>query len=77
MKIASPGSVARSGAKIDGLRDIAHSLIDQQGVETIILVGTELSLAFNEIDRGFPAVDCARVHIDAILVRALGEASTS
>jgi aspartate racemase len=73
MKIASAGSVARSGANIGGLRKIAESLIARQGVEIIVLAGTELSLVFNEMDCGFPALDCARAHIHAILMRAFGE----
>ena len=73
MKIAAAGSIAGSGANIDGLRKITQSLVGRQGVETIVLAGTELSLVFDETNCGFPALDCARAHIDAILKRAFGQ----
>lgn len=73
VKIAAAGSVAGSGANIDGLRKIVQSLVGPKRVETILLAGTELSLVFNEIDCGFPALDCARTHIDAILKRAFDD----
>lgn len=49
------------------LRAIAHTLCRRDGAEAIILAGTELSLVFNETNTDFPAVDCARVHLDAIM----------
>jgi aspartate/glutamate racemase len=41
-------------------------------VDAIMLAGTDLALIFNETNTDFPHIDCARVHIQAIL-RVLGE----
>lgn len=67
MAIARAGSV--DGADIGGVRKIAQTLT-AAGAEAILLAGTELSLAFNEETAGFPAIDCARVHVAAIVERA-------
>jgi aspartate racemase len=40
------------------------------GAEAIILGGTDLFLAFDGADCGFATLDCARVHVEAILARA-------
>jgi aspartate racemase len=58
----SPGNEAR-------LRDLAHTLCQRERVEAIVLAGTDLNLVFNEANAGFPAVDCAAAHIDAIVAR--------
>lgn len=49
-----------------GLSALAQALL-REGAEAIVLAGTDLSLIFNEQTTGFPHIDCARVHIDAIL----------
>jgi aspartate racemase len=36
-------------------------------VDAIVLAGTDLSLVFDETNTNFPHVDCAKVHIQAIL----------
>jgi aspartate racemase len=54
-----------------GLRRIAQLLRERDGVQAIILAGTELALVFNDANTDFPAIDCARVHIDAIVRRLL------
>lgn len=58
----APEDVAR-------LRDIADTLCTRDGVEAIVLAGTDLNLIFNEANAGFPAVDCAAAHIAAIVDR--------
>ena len=55
------------------LTDIAHTLLSRDRVEAIVLAGTELSLLFDDTNTDFPAIDCARVHIDAIVARLLGD----
>jgi aspartate racemase len=45
------------------LSEIAHQL----PVDAIVLAGTDLSLVFDETNTDFPHVDCAKVHIEAIL----------
>ena len=37
-----------------------------QGAEAILLGGTDLFLAFAGQDCGFPVIDCAEAHIEAI-----------
>jgi aspartate racemase len=69
MHIASTGALA--GADVEGVRSMAQSLVRDQGVQAIVLAGTDFSLAFTEADCGFPAIDSSRVHIDAILAEAL------
>lgn len=68
--------IARTGniehADVEGIRSIARDLANA-GADAVILAGTELSLAFNEENAGFPALDSGRVHIDAIVARALSD----
>ena len=52
-----------------GLRGVAAELQRRDGVEAIVLAGTDLALIFDETTAGFPSVDGARVHIDAIVDR--------
>jgi aspartate racemase len=51
----------------DGLRRIAAELKRRDGVETILLAGTDLAVMFDEATAGFPCLDVARLHIDAIV----------
>ncbi|HCK84410.1 MAG TPA: hypothetical protein DHW63_07815 [Hyphomonadaceae bacterium] len=67
--IARTGNIA--DADIEGIRTIGKDMA-AAGAEAVLLAGTELSLAFDEASAGFPALDCGRVHIDAIIVRAIG-----
>jgi aspartate racemase len=53
----------------EGLRRIAADLQRRNGVEAILLAGTDLAVIFDEQTAGFPSIDCARVHIDAIVER--------
>lgn len=62
---------AASAAQREGLTRLAHELIRREGVEAIILAGTDLALAFDESNTDFPHVDAARVHLNAIVRRAL------
>ena len=50
-----------------GLRRIAADLQRRDGVEAILLAGTDLAVIFDEATAGFPCIDVARVHIDAIV----------
>lgn len=56
----------------DGFRRLARLFLSRDGADAIVLAGTELALVFDEKTAGFPAVDCARVHIDAIMARVAG-----
>jgi aspartate racemase len=63
-------SMATSGFVTEDQRSIfsavSHRLLADQGVEAIMLGGTDLALAFNEHTTEFPLVDCAGIHADAI-----------
>jgi aspartate racemase len=59
-------AAAGSQRQRDGLTAMAHTLIEREGVEAIVLAGTELALVFGE-GADFPAIDCTRLHLDAIL----------
>jgi aspartate racemase len=52
-----------------GLRRIAADLQRRDGVEAILLAGTDLAVIFDEATAGFPCIDVARLHIDAIVER--------
>jgi aspartate racemase len=52
-----------------GLRRIAADLAQRDGVEAILLAGTDLAVIFDEANAGFPCIDVARLHIDAIVER--------
>lgn len=56
----------------DSLRRIADKLRQRDGVETILLAGTDLAVMFDEESAGFPCLDVARLHIDAIVGRLTG-----
>jgi len=45
---------------------VSKKLLNESGVEAIMLGGTDLALAFNERDTDFPLIDCAGIHADAI-----------
>lgn len=72
-------SMAASGVVTEEQRSIfqaaSNRLIADQGVEAILLGGTDLALVFNEQTAGFPLVDCAGIHTDAIAQLALSSTS--
>lgn len=70
LQLATRGQIsAEDEAK---LRDLAHTLCRRDRVEAIVLAGTDLNLVFSEANAGFPAVDCAGAHIEAIVARMSG-----
>jgi aspartate racemase len=48
----------------------AGRALKARGAEAIVLGGTDLFLAFDGEDCGFATLDCAQVHVEAILARA-------
>jgi len=62
--------MAMAGRVTDEQRRIFHGvgreLCRERGAEAIMLGGTDLFLAFAGQDAGFPLVDCADIHVDAI-----------
>jgi aspartate racemase len=55
------------------LTRLAQSLVRRDGLDAIILAGTDFSVLFNESNTEFPFVDCAALHIRAILENMVGE----
>ena len=66
--------LAQSGRTSEEHRERFVSLADtlraRDGVEAIVLAGTDLALMFNAGNTPFPHVDCARAHI-AVIMRAM------
>jgi aspartate racemase len=63
------GDAAGSERQFRALTEIAKALCARDGAEAIVLAGTELSLVFNEGNTDFPHVDCAKLHIEAMMRR--------
>ena len=49
------------------LTAIAHTLQQRDGVEAIVLAGTDLAVLFNETNTTFPHIDCAALHLERIV----------
>jgi aspartate racemase len=56
-----------------GLTNLALTLYKREGLDAVILAGTDLALLFNETNVAFPKVDCAALHIRAIADGLLAE----
>ena len=48
------------------LTSLAHTILERDRVDAIVLAGTDLSLVFNEANIDFPYLDCAELHLKAI-----------
>jgi aspartate racemase len=53
---------------------VGQHLCRAQDAEAVVLGGTDLFLAFEGQDCGFPVIDCADVHVEAIYQRSAGKA---
>jgi aspartate racemase len=64
-------SMATSGVVNEEQRRVFQGasarLIEQHGAEAIMLGGTDLALAFDESTSSFPLVDCAGIHVEAVV----------
>lgn len=61
-----------SPAQIDELRAFARTFVKRDGAQAVLLAGTDLSGVLTPDNCDFPVIDCARIHIDAIVKRMLG-----
>jgi len=52
--------------------EAGQRLCRERGAEAVMLGGTDLFLAFVGHDPGFPLIDCADIHVDAIYARSAG-----
>jgi aspartate racemase len=50
-------------------RAILSAIAKELPVDAIVLAGTDLAMIFNETNTDFPHVDCAKVHIQALVNR--------
>jgi len=50
---------------------IGRHLCTAKGAEAVMLGGTDLFLAFEGHDPGFPVIDCADIHVEAIYRRSI------
>ena len=66
-----------SEAQYRGLTDLALNFCKRDHLDAILFAGTDLSLIFNEANIQFPYIDCAALHIEAILKNVLQEESLS
>jgi len=68
--------MARSGQATEAQRAFflaqGERLCRDQGADAVALAGTDLFLAFDGADCGFPVIDCAQVHIDALISASTG-----
>jgi aspartate racemase len=62
---------APAAGDVDRFREIATTLQKRDGVEVILLAGTDLTVIFDEASAGFPCIDVARPQIDEIVRRLL------
>jgi aspartate racemase len=60
-----------SDAQAEELRKIARTLVTRDRAQSVLIAGTDLSMVFTESNAGFPMIDCARIHVDAIVERLL------
>jgi aspartate racemase len=60
-----------SPAQLEELRGLAQTFVARDGAQAVLIAGTDLSGVFTEDNAGFPMLDCAQVHIDAIVKRML------
>lgn len=68
-------AVALAGAATPAQRErllaAGKKLVREQGAEIVLLGGTDLNVVYDGVDLGFPVVDSAAIHVDAIVNAAL------
>jgi aspartate racemase len=60
-----------SETQIEELRKLAQTFVTRDRAQAVLIAGTDLSTVFTDSNAGFPMLDCARIHIDAIVRRLL------
>jgi aspartate racemase len=56
-----------SNEDFNRLRVLAHTLVERERLDGIVLAGTDLAFVFNPSNTDFPHLDGARIHIEAIM----------
>jgi aspartate racemase len=67
--MAASGVVTEAQRRV--FNTVSERLLKEQGAEAIMLGGTDLALAFDATNSAFPLVDCAGIHVDAIVRAAI------
>lgn len=71
--------VATSGACTDAQRatffKAGRNMIETQGAQAVVLAGTDLGLAFDDHDPGYPVIDALDVHVNLLAQLATDEVS--
>lgn len=57
--------------------DAGRQMIESQGAQAIVLAGTDLNLAFDGQDPGYPVIDALDVHVEILARAAAGEIDIS
>lgn len=69
-------AMAASGEVTDAQRAVfttaCQRLLKDEAVEAVMLGGTDLALVFDQRTADFPLVDCAGIHVEAIVRSAMG-----
>lgn len=60
-------------AQRERLVEAGARMVREYGADVIVLAGTDLNLAFDEADAGYPVLDALDVHVDLLARLALGE----
>ncbi len=64
-----------SPAQREMFLDAGRRMVEELGAEAIVLAGTDLNLAFDGQDPGYPVIDALDVHVAQLARLAAGEAS--
>jgi aspartate racemase len=68
-------AMAASGVATEAQRlvfnTVSRKLLEESRAEAIMLGGTDLALVFDQQHTAFPLVDCAAIHVDAIVRSAI------
>lgn len=74
-------AVAKTGAATDEQRNFffktGKSLCDQSGADAVLLAGTDLFVAFEGHNAGFPVLDAALIHADYLVQVSTGKIATN
>ncbi|GAB5436532.1 aspartate/glutamate racemase family protein [Falsiruegeria mediterranea] len=67
---------ALAGRANDAQRDLfftaGRRMVDEMGADAVVLAGTDLGLAFDGQDPGYPVIDTIDVHVDQLFLLASG-----
>ena len=72
IEMAIPGRVTEAQRRL--FFSVGQQLCRLQGAEAVMLGGTDLFLAFEGQECGFPLLHCAEIHVEAIYRRSVGKA---